>query len=104
MVVAATPLALAPSALAHGEGPDGAPRSCPARVFAVTHFELAAGSGDVAPAGPSVGDVHSFHGPVYRPGSRTKVVGSITGTGITAAINTPVAGQELRTEIGRAHV
>lgn len=77
--------------------PSGAATSCPARVFAVTHFELEGGYGDVAPSGPSVGDTHSYTGPVYQPGSRTKVVGRMTGTGTTAAVNVPVPGQELRT-------
>jgi len=73
-----------------------APPACDGRVFAVTHFELATAYGDVAPAGPSVGDTRSFHGPVYRPGSRTVKLGTIVGAGITAAVNEPVIGQELR--------
>jgi hypothetical protein len=65
------------------------------RVFAVTHLELTTGRADVAPAGPSVGDTHSFQGPVYRPGTRN-VTGSIMGIGTTAAIDVPTAGNETR--------
>lgn len=84
---------LAAVSMAHGAATAPA---CTGQVFAVTHFELATAYGDVAPAGPSVGDTRSFHGPVYRPGSRTAVRGSITGVGVTAVINQPVPGQELR--------
>ncbi|MCX6409180.1 MAG: hypothetical protein NT143_01855 [Actinobacteria bacterium] len=65
------------------------------RVFAVTHLELTTGSADVAPAGPSIGDTHSFRGPVYRPGT-LHATGSIAGVGTTAAIDDPVPGSETR--------
>jgi hypothetical protein len=65
------------------------------RVFAVTHLELTTGAGDVAPAGPSIGDTHSFRGSVYRPGT-LHATGSIAGVGTTAAIDDPSPGRETR--------
>lgn len=65
------------------------------RVFAVTHLKLTTGSADVAPAGPSIGDTHSFRGPVYRPGT-LHGTGSITGVGTTASIDDPAPGRETR--------
>ena len=66
------------------------------RVVEVAHGPVTLPLVDAAPAGPSVGDLRTVWTPLTRPG-RNRVVGSLTGSLLTVAVDRPTVGRELRT-------
>lgn len=65
-------------------------------VVKVAHGPVILPVVDALPAGPSVGDLRTVWTPLTRPG-RTKVVGYLSGSLLTVALDRPTQGYELRT-------
>ena len=66
------------------------------KVVTVAHGPVTLPLVDAAPAGSSVGDLRTVWTPLRRPG-RKPVVGYLTGSLLTVAVDRPTAGMELRT-------
>ncbi len=66
------------------------------KVVRVAHGPVSLPFVDTAPAGPSVGDLRTVWTPLTRPG-RKRVVGYLTGSLLTVAVDRPTDGRELRT-------
>ena len=66
------------------------------KVVKVAHGPVTLPLVDAAPAGPSVGDLRTVWTPLTRPG-RTRVVGFLSGSLLTVAVDRPTRGRELRT-------
>ncbi len=66
------------------------------KVVKVAHGPVTLPLVDAAPAGPSVGDLRTVWTPLTRPG-RKRVVGYLTGSLLTVAVDRPTDGRELRT-------